>query len=88
MKRIVHENFCIYPLTTKSFYHGLTERKLPGITFYKHLTKQLQVFKNLSNSNVIRTHNHFVRKRTLNHLAKLACPVTLKRVPDMIITYR
>ena len=26
---------------------------------------------NLSNSNGIRTHNHLVRKRTLNHLAKL-----------------
>ena len=26
----------------------------------------------LSDSNVIRTHNHLVRKRTLNHLAKLA----------------
>ena len=26
----------------------------------------------LSNSNEIRTHNHLVRKRTLNHLAKLA----------------
>ena len=27
---------------------------------------------NLSNSNEIRTHNHLVRKRTLNHLAQLA----------------
>ena len=27
----------------------------------------------LSDSNVIRTHNHLVPKRTLNHLAKLAC---------------
>ena len=26
----------------------------------------------LSNSNGIRTNNHLVRKRTLNHLAKLA----------------
>ena len=26
----------------------------------------------ISDSNVIRTHNHLVRKRTLNHLAKLA----------------
>ena len=26
----------------------------------------------LSDSNVIRTHNHLVRKRKLNHLAKLA----------------
>ena len=31
------------------------------------LTNQL-----LSDSNVIRTHNHFVRKLTLKHLAKLA----------------
>ena len=27
----------------------------------------------LSDSNVIRTHNHLVPKPTLNHLAKLAC---------------
>ena len=27
----------------------------------------------LSDGNGIRTHNHLVRKRTLNHLAKLAC---------------
>ena len=26
----------------------------------------------LSDSNRIRTHNHLIRKRTLNHLAKLA----------------
>ena len=28
-------------------------------------------------SNEIRTHNHLVRKRTLNHLAKLVCDLCL-----------
>ena len=43
--------------------------------------------------NWIRTHNHSVCKRTLNHLAKLGklatieCGINLKRVHDMIRTY-
>ena len=36
----------------------------------------------LSDSNVIRTHNHLFRKRTLNHLAKLA-----KWLSCVVITY-
>ena len=36
----------------------------------------------LSKSNGIRTHNHLVRKRTLNHLAKLA-----KRICCVVSTY-
>ena len=35
---------------------------------------------------LIKTHNYLVRKRTLNHLAKLA-KFTLKCVRDMIRTY-
>ena len=35
--------------------------------------------RNLSDSNGIRTHNHLVRKRTLNYLANLAKPVSLIR---------
>ena len=38
----------------------------------KHLTQSRRYIWILSDSNVIRTHNHLVRKRTLNHLAKLA----------------
>ena len=34
--------------------------------------------------NGTQTHNHLVRKRTLNHIE---CGFTLKRVSDMIITY-
>ena len=48
-------------------------------------TLALEIFKTLNNlkpvtdSNEIRTHNHLLRKRTLNHIAKLAkleCPFT------------
>ena len=52
---------------------------------------------NLSDSNVIRSHNYLVRKRTLNHLAKLAkwlnvdyasdSGFTLKLVRDIIVTF-
>ena len=41
----------------------------------------------LSDCNWIRTNNHLVHKRTLNHLAKLATGFTLKRVRDMTRTY-
>ena len=49
----------------------------------------------LSESNVIRTHNHLIHKQTFEHLAKLGkcglnwleCGFTLKPVRDMIITY-
>ena len=50
----------------------------------------------LSDSNQIRTHNHFVRKRTLTHLAKLVTnekhyisPPRMTRATksDRIITY-
>ena len=37
--------------------------------------------------NWTRTQNHLVLKRTLNHLAKLECGFTLKRVRDMTRTY-
>ena len=39
------------------------------VTIEKNWRSQNFVF--LSDSNEIRTHNHLVRKRTLNHLAKL-----------------
>ena len=38
----------------------------------KHLAQSRRYIWILSDSNMIRTHNHLVRKRTLNHLAKLA----------------
>ena len=42
----------------------------------------------LSGCSWTRTQNHIVRKRTLNHLAKLAeSGFTLKRVHDMARTY-
>ena len=40
----------------------------------------------LCDCNWTRTHNHLVRKRTLNHLAKLT-RFTLKRESDMTRTY-
>ena len=36
------------------------------------LARSRRHIRSLSDSNVIRTRNHLVRKRTLNHLAKLA----------------
>ena len=44
---------------------------------------------NLNDCNWTRTQNHLVRKRILNHLAKLTieCGFTLKQVGDMRKTY-
>ena len=42
---------------------------------YVRTTLSLDIYKVVTrnDSNEIRTHNHLVRKQTLNHLAKLAC---------------
>ena len=64
-------------------------RSLKGVTIASSL---------LNGSNGTRTHNHLVRERTLNHLAKLVkwlscvvstseCRFTLKCLRDMIRTY-
>ena len=64
--------------------------------WYKYSWKEFEEIKDiekkyyLSDCNWIRTHNHLVHKRTLNHLAKLGtieCGFTLERVRDMIRTY-
>ena len=43
--------------------------------YYSDILKQKKTKKNyckyISDSNVIRTHNHLVRKKTINHLASL-----------------
>ena len=41
------------------------------------LTQSRQKIWSLSDSNEIRTHNYLIRKRTLNHLAKLALVIYL-----------
>ena len=38
----------------------------------EHLARSRRHISSLSDSNGIRTHNHLVHKRTINHLAKLA----------------
>ena len=50
--------------------------------------KSVKKYNKSSESNPIRTHNYVIRKRTLNHLAKLVieCGFTLKLVRDMMIT--
>ena len=42
------------------------------------LAQSRQHILSLSDSNMIQTHNHLVRKRTLNYLAKLAKSLHLK----------
>ena len=42
------------------------------INFIEDLKKIMQQCSSLSDCNGIRTHNHLVRKRTLNHLAKMS----------------
>ena len=60
----------------------LTFLLLAEITlFWVNLVQKLKVV-SLIDSNGIRTHNHFIRKRTLNHLAKLA-----KRLSCVVSTY-
>ena len=62
----------------------------PQLTFICSKSTKEILEKGLSDRNGIRTHNNLVRKKTLNHLAKLAyrvwivCGFTLKRVRDMI----
>ena len=49
--------------------------------FWVNLVQKLKVV-SLIDNNGIRTHNHLIRKRTLNHLAKLA-----KRLSCVVSTY-
>ena len=65
----VHLTICYYHVTyvfqsESSLYSCLNVKEL--------LARNRRDIWSLSNSNGIRTHNHLVRKRTLNHLAKLA----------------
>ena len=41
-------------------------------TLALEISKTLNNLKSVTDSNEIRTHNHLLRKRTLNHIAKLA----------------
>ena len=60
----------------------LTFLLLAEITlFWVNLVQKLKVV-SLIDSNGIRSHNHLIRKRTLNHLAKLA-----KRLSCVVSTY-
>ena len=51
----------------------MTEEIVAQIAFSICFSEHLRIaFPYLSDCNWIRTHNHLVHKRTLNHLAKLA----------------
>ena len=63
IKRIISQTLVIAKL------NGRIDLALRGCVYMIFSTKQLPV---KSDSNGIRTHNHLVRKRTLDLLAKLA----------------
>ena len=67
-------------------YAFQSESKLySSLNVKKLLARNRREIWSLSHCNWTRTHNHLVRKGTLNHLAKLAS--FKKRVRDMIRTY-
>ena len=54
-------------------YHVTYKFQSESALFAKELLAQSRHYIwSLGDSNAIRTHNHLVRKRTLNHLAKMA----------------
>ena len=76
---VISKDFCQTEIYDATFLWG-TEKKIPyWVVFFEKTI--------FFDCNWTRTQKHLVFKRTLNHLAKLACGFTLKHVRDMIRTY-
>ena len=71
-------SFCLYVIIMSRKRFRVNLHSIVCLNVKELLARSTCHIWSLSDSNVIRTHNHLVRKRTLNHLAKLAvCSVHL-----------
>ena len=62
----------LYTFVPNKRFGSLLEISPKNHIFLKTFNSEFQAIKVWSDCNWIRTHNHLVHKRTLNHLAKLA----------------